>query len=323
VLVSKQLEGVAFCWPPVVDGAVRLMTVEFAALFDGIDWTRVQATKRIPIPVAAASTPRRNAQVLVARYADHLPLYRQSQMLARQVLAIGREVLADWIGTAAQEISPVVRRMREILLASPRLFADETTMPVLDPGRGQVKKGFAWTIARDDRPWAGRDPPAVVFRNAPGRGKEHAAAMLAEYRGILQCDGYAAYKAFAAGGRRDLGILLELCAARVLRPGPRRRRTGRRGGAEADRRALRHRCRDPGQAGPGTPGHMGRTQPAVGGAAVHVARGATRPPGCQQPDGRDDPLRAEPPQWPGAVSGRWPHRGRHQHRGTRPPPDLP
>jgi transposase len=139
------------------------------------------------------------AQVLVARYADHLPLYRQAQMLARQGLVIGREVLADWIGTAAQEVAPVVRRLREILLASPRLFADETTMPVLDPGRGQVKKGFAWAIARDDRPWGGRDPPAVVFRYAPGRGKEHAAALLAGYRGILQCDGYAAYKALATG----------------------------------------------------------------------------------------------------------------------------
>jgi len=153
------------------------------------------------------------AHVLVARYADHLPLYRQAQILARQGLTIGREVLADWIGTAAQEIAPVVRRMREILLASPRLFADETTMPVLDPGRGQVKKGFAWAIARDDRPWAGRDPPAVVFRYAPGRGKEHAAALLAGYRGILQCDGYAAYKALATGG----GATLAFCWSHVRR----------------------------------------------------------------------------------------------------------
>jgi hypothetical protein len=140
-------------------------------------------------------------------------LLGQAQMLARQGLAIGREVLADWIGTAAQEIAPVVRRLREILLASPRLFADETTMPVLDPGRGQVKKGFAWVIARDDRPWGGHDPPAVVFRYAPGRGKEHAAALLAGYRGILQCDGYAAYKAQATGA----GATLAFCWSHVRR----------------------------------------------------------------------------------------------------------
>ena len=138
------------------------------------------------------------AHVLVSRYADHLPLYRQAQILARQGIEIGREVLADWTGTAAAEIAPVVRRMHEILLGSPRLFADETAMPVLDPGRGQTKKGFAWAIARDDRPWGGADPPAVVFHYAPGRGAQHPKALLAGYRGILQCDGYAAYKTLAA-----------------------------------------------------------------------------------------------------------------------------
>src|SRR5690349_2671893 len=125
------------------------------------------------------------AHVLVSRYADHLPLYRQAQILARQGIGIGREVLADWTGTAAMEVVPVVRRMHEILLASPRLFADETTMPVLDPGRGQTKKGFAWAIARDDRPWGGAGPPAVVFHYAPGRGAKHLKALLAGYSGVL------------------------------------------------------------------------------------------------------------------------------------------
>lgn len=148
------------------------------------------------------SIPARSAQ-----------LYRQSQMLARQGIVLGREVLADWVGTAAMEILPVVRRLRNILLASPRLFADETTLPVLDPGRGQVKKGFAWAIARDDRPWGATDPPAVVFRYAPGRGKEHAAALLAGYRGILQCDGYAAYKALAA----KEGMTLAFCWSHARR----------------------------------------------------------------------------------------------------------
>ena len=73
------------------------------------------------------------AHVLVSRYADHLPLYRQAQILARQGIEISRAVLADWLGTATREIAPVVQRMHEILQASPRLFADETTMPVLDP----------------------------------------------------------------------------------------------------------------------------------------------------------------------------------------------
>jgi transposase len=154
------------------------------------------------------------AHVLVARYADHLPLYRQAQILARQGIEIGRAILADWTGTAAREIVPVVRRMHELLLASPRLFADETTMPVLDPGRGQTKKGFAWAIACDDRPWGGTDPPAVVFHYAPGRGAKHPKALLADYQGILQCDGYAAYKALAAAND---GITLAFCWSHARR----------------------------------------------------------------------------------------------------------
>jgi transposase len=154
------------------------------------------------------------AHVLVARYADHLPLYRRAQILARQGIEIGRAILADWTGTAAREIVPVVRRMHEILLASPRLFADETTMPVLDPGRGQTKKGFAWAIARDDRPWGGTDPPAVVFHYAPGRGAKHPKALLADYQGILQCDGYSAYKTLAAAND---GITLAFCWSHVRR----------------------------------------------------------------------------------------------------------
>jgi transposase len=157
------------------------------------------------------------AHVLVSRYADHLPLYRQAQILARQGLTIGREVLASWVGTAAAEIAPVVARMRELLLASVRLFADETTMPVLDPGRGQTKTGFAWAIARDDRPWGGTDPPAVVFRYAPGRGAEHARALLAGYTGILQCDGYAAYKGLAAPEGGGPGVTLAFCWSHARR----------------------------------------------------------------------------------------------------------
>ena len=157
------------------------------------------------------------AHVLVSRYADHLPLYRQVQILGRQGLTIGREVLASWVGTAAAEIAPVVARLREILLTSARLFADETTMPVLEPGRGQTKKGFAWAIARDDRPWGGTDPPAVVFRYAPGRGSEHARALLAGYTGILQCDGYAAYKGLATPEGGGPGTTLAFCWSHVRR----------------------------------------------------------------------------------------------------------
>jgi transposase len=155
------------------------------------------------------------AHVLVSRYADHLPLYRQSQILARQGIEIGRDTLAGWVGVAANELKPVVARLREILLGSARLFADETTMPVLDPGRGRTKTGYAWAIARDDRPWGGSEPPAVVFRYAPGRGREHAKELLGDYAGLLQCDGYAAYKSVSSSSSG--GPTLAFCWAHVRR----------------------------------------------------------------------------------------------------------
>jgi transposase len=134
------------------------------------------------------------AHVLVSKYADHTPLYRQAQIYARQGLRLDRSTLADWVGHAARELRPVHARLVETLKASPKLFADETKAPVLDPGRGRTKTGWLWALARDDRPWGGADPPAVAYRYAEGRGAEHAAAHLDGFRGILQVDGYAAYR---------------------------------------------------------------------------------------------------------------------------------
>jgi transposase len=141
------------------------------------------------------------AHVLVARYADHLPLYRQAQIMARQGVPLDRSTLSFWMGYAAAELAPVVARLRQMMLASTRVFADETVVPVLDPGRGRTKQGYFWAIARDDRPWGGREPPAVVYSYAPGRGHIHAHALLGGYRGILQCDGYPAYKKLVAGDK--------------------------------------------------------------------------------------------------------------------------
>src|SRR5215471_4286896 len=112
----------------------------------------------------AAHTTRLVARVAVAKYADHCPLYRQSAILARQGIAIDRATLAFWTGYAAAEVKPIWRLMSEQMLHSEKLFADETTVPVLDPGRGRTKKGYFWALARDDRPWCGRAPPAVVYR---------------------------------------------------------------------------------------------------------------------------------------------------------------
>ncbi len=157
------------------------------------------------------------AHVLVARYADHLPLYRQAQMMARQGVELDRSTLSFWMGYAAAEVAPVVARLRELLLASARVFADETVVPVLDPGRGRTKTGYFWAVARDDRPWGGSDPPGVVYSYAPGRGQQHNDRVLGAYRGILQCDGYATYKKLADPKRGEEAVTLVFCWSHVRR----------------------------------------------------------------------------------------------------------
>ena len=107
------------------------------------------------------------AHVLVSKFADHLPLYRQAQIYARQGVALDRSTLADWVGRAAFLLRPVHERLLDKLKASPKLFADETTAPVLDPGRGRTKTGQLFAYARDDRPWGGSDPPGVAYVYAP------------------------------------------------------------------------------------------------------------------------------------------------------------
>jgi len=157
------------------------------------------------------------AYVLAAKYAWHLPLYRQAQILLSQGIAIERATLAFWVGYAAAELKPLYLRLRALILGSVKIAVDETVAPVLDPGRGRTKKGYFWAIARDDRAWGGTDPPAVAYTYAPGRGAVHALKLLETYRGIVQCDGYAAYKSIADDARAGDAIMLAFCWAHLRR----------------------------------------------------------------------------------------------------------
>jgi transposase len=152
------------------------------------------------------------AQVLVSKYADHLPLYRQAQIYARQGVNLDRSTLADWVGRAAFLLRPVHERLLDRLRASSKLFADETTAPVLDPGR-RTKTGQLFAYARDDRPWGGPDPPIVAYVYAPDRKAARPIAHLAGFRGILQVDGYGGYKALAEKGE----VQLAFCWSHVRR----------------------------------------------------------------------------------------------------------
>jgi transposase len=153
------------------------------------------------------------AQVVVSKYADHLPLYRQAQIYARQGVNLDRSTLADWVGRAAFLLRPIYDRLLDTLRSSSKLFADETTAPVLDPGRGRTKTGQLFAYARDDRPWCGTDPPCVAYAYAPDRKAARPIAHLAGFRGVLQVDGYAGYKVLAERGE----VQLAFCWSHVRR----------------------------------------------------------------------------------------------------------
>lgn len=153
------------------------------------------------------------AQVLVSKFADHLPLYRQAQIYARQGVNLDRSTLADWVGRAAFLLRPIHERLLGHLKASSKLFADETTAPVLDPGRGRTKTGQLFAYARDDRSWQGADPPVVVFVYAPDRKAERPIDHLQGFAGTLQVDGYVGYRALAEKGE----VKLAFCWAHVRR----------------------------------------------------------------------------------------------------------
>jgi len=155
------------------------------------------------------------AQVLISKYADHLPLYRQSQIYARQGIKLDRSTLAGWVGRAAFELKPVYDSLLSQLKRSSKLFMDETPVPVLDPGRRKTKTGYLWALARDDRPWDGGDPPGVAFTYAPGRSGRYSEDILTGFEGTLQVDGYAGYNRLAR--RLEAPIALAYCWAHARR----------------------------------------------------------------------------------------------------------
>ncbi len=133
------------------------------------------------------------AHVLVSKYADHLPLYRQSQIYAREGLELDRSTLADWVGGASALLAPLVQALVRYVLSTYKLHADDTPVPVLCPGRGTTKQGRLWTYVRDDRAAGSEEPPAVFFRYSPDRKGERPRAHLASFTGVLQADAFAGF----------------------------------------------------------------------------------------------------------------------------------
>jgi transposase len=148
--------------------------------------------------------------VVVSKYCDSQPLYRQSQMLQRQGITLDRSTLSNWVGTACWWLAPLYDLVVTTVLSSPKIFADDTSLPVLDPGRGRTKTGFLWAYAVDDRPWCGPSHPAVAYIYSEDRKNLRPAGHLSGFKGILQVDGYNGFKRLA-GDRTDQSIRLAFC----------------------------------------------------------------------------------------------------------------
>jgi transposase len=154
--------------------------------------------------------------VVVSKYCDSQPLYRQSQMLQRQGITLDRSTLSNWVGTACWWLAPLYELVVTTVLSSPKIFADDTSLPVLDPGRGRTKTGFLWGYAVDDRPWCGPTHPAVAYIYSEDRKNLRPAGHLSGFKGILQVDGYNGFKRLA-GDRIDQSIRLAFCWVHMRR----------------------------------------------------------------------------------------------------------
>jgi transposase len=153
--------------------------------------TQAEAPSR-PIARGLAG-PGLLAHVLVSKYCDHLPLYRQSQIYAREGIDLERSTLADWVGSASALLEPLVAAISRHVLGADKLHADDTPVPVLCPGRGTTRQGRLWTYVRDDRAAGIEKPSAVWFAYSPDRKGEHPRRHLRDFKGILQADGYAGF----------------------------------------------------------------------------------------------------------------------------------
>src|SRR3954462_117973 len=156
------------------------------------------------------------AHVLVSKFCDSLPLYRQSQMLARQGVTVDRSTMSNWVGRACRWLTPLYDLLVSTALSCPKLFADDTTLPVLDPGRGRTKTGRLWCYAVDDQPWAGPTHPIAAYVYAEDRKGCRPAEHLAAFRGVLQVDGYDGFKRLALD-RADSSVTLAFCWAHMRR----------------------------------------------------------------------------------------------------------
>jgi transposase len=183
--VSEQLERI-----PATFKVIRHVRPKFAC----VDCERVVEAPAPARPIERGLPgPALLAHVLVSKYGDHTPLYRQSEIYAREGVDLDRSTLAGWVGPATGLIAPLIDQIRKHVMAGSKIHADDTPVPVLAPGNGKTSTGRLWTYVRDDRPAGYTTPPAVWFAYSEDRKGEHPRRHLKDFKGALQADAYAGF----------------------------------------------------------------------------------------------------------------------------------
>ena len=215
-VVHEPASGACTC--PDCGGALRRLGMDAHEMLDVVPvrWRVVRNVRQkyscrvcekivqAPAPASAVARGKASfatlAHVVVSKFEHHLPLYRQAEMMAAQGLDIDRSTLAGWAGQAAALLDPVVARIRDEVLHADKIHADDTPVPVLDPGRGKTATGRLWVYAADDQASGSAAPRATWYRFTPDRTAAHPLTHLAGFRGFLQADAYAGYDGLYRGG---------------------------------------------------------------------------------------------------------------------------
>ena len=215
-VVYEPASGACTC--PDCGGALRPLGMDAHEMLDivPVRWRVVRNVRpkyscrtcekivQAPAPVSAVARGKATfatlAHVVVSKFDHHLPLYRQTEMMAAQGLHLDRSTLAGWTGQAAALLDPIVTRIRDEVLKADKIHADDTPVPVLDPGRGKTATGRLWVYATDDQASGSTAPRAAWYRFTPDRTAAHPLAHLAGFRGFLQADAYAGYDGLYRSG---------------------------------------------------------------------------------------------------------------------------
>jgi len=230
-LAREEITHTVSCTCPACGGELRRLGEDVSEILEQVparfkvirhvrpkmSCVRCQTIVQAPAPARpierGVAGPGLLAHVLVSKYCDHLPLYRQAQIYAREGVDLDRSTLADWVGAISALLSPLLEALAGHVMSAATLHADDTPVPVLAPGTGKTKTGRLWSYVRDERPWGGKGPPGVLFRYSPDRKGEHPRAHLRRFSGVLQADGYAGFDQLYQPGR----LIEAACWAHVRR----------------------------------------------------------------------------------------------------------